>query len=303
MLSAAAEVVSEVGYPGMSTGRVSARAGVSRKTFYDLFADREECFLAVFDDTVAQIAAAAAVAYESEGGWREKVRAGLSSVLECIGDEPGLGALVVVDALGAGPRVLQCRARWLETLASIVDQGRTEVKTGVGPLADPGRSALTAEGVIGAVFSVVHARLLERDERPLLELLNPLMAIIVLPYLGAAAAKQELARPRPRAPRAPSRTAGDPLAGLNMRITHRTLLVLAAIATQAARGSSPCNREVAEGAGITDPGQISKLLGRLERLGLIQNNGDGHALGERNAWTLTARGEEVEQAIRAQSGR
>jgi DNA-binding MarR family transcriptional regulator len=207
---------------------------------------------------------------------------------------------VVVDALGAGPRVLQCRARWLETLASIVDQGRTEVKTGVGPLADPGRSALTAEGVIGAVFSVVHARLLERDERPLLELLNPLMAIIVLPYLGAAAAKQELARPRLRAPRAPSRAVGDPLAGLNMRITHRTLLVLAAIAAQDG-GASPCNREVAEDAGITDPGQISKLLVRLQRLGLIQNSGDGHALGERNAWTLTAKGEEVQRAIGAQA--
>jgi DNA-binding MarR family transcriptional regulator len=93
----------------------------------------------------------------------------------------------------------------------------------------------------------------------------------------------------------------DPLTGLNMRITHRTLLVLAAIAELGERGPKPCNREVAEQAGITDPGQISKLLARLEGLGLIANNGDGQALGERNAWTLTARGEEVEQAARAQT--
>lgn len=57
LLTAAVEVVSELGYGGMSTARVSARAGVSRKTFYDLFSDREDCFLAVFDDAVARIAA------------------------------------------------------------------------------------------------------------------------------------------------------------------------------------------------------------------------------------------------------
>ena len=52
MLTAAVEVVSELGYRGMSTARVSGRAGVSRKTFYDLFADREDYFLAVFDDVL-----------------------------------------------------------------------------------------------------------------------------------------------------------------------------------------------------------------------------------------------------------
>lgn len=88
MLAAAVEVVSEVGYGGMSTTRMSSRAGVSRKTFYDLFSDREDCFLAVFDDAVSRIAAIAAVAFECEGRWRERVRAGLSSVLEFIGDEP-----------------------------------------------------------------------------------------------------------------------------------------------------------------------------------------------------------------------
>jgi AcrR family transcriptional regulator len=283
MLTAAAEVVAEFGYGGMTTARVSSRAGVSRKTFYDLFADREDCFLAVFDDTVAQVAAVAAPAYEREGCWREKVRGGLSSVLRFIGDEPVLGALVIVDALSAGPRVLARRAQWLETVAGIVDRGRSEMKAGAGPLADPGRSALTAEGVVGAVFSVLHSRLLERDRGPLPELLNPLMAMIVLPYLGPAAAKKERARPTLKAPRAASKKVGDPLAALNMRITHRTLLVLAAIAERGGQGASPCNREVAEDAGITDPGQISKLLVRLERLGLIENTGDGRALGERNA--------------------
>lgn len=285
LLTAAVQVVSELGYRGMSTARVSARAGVSRKTFYDLFGDREDCFLTVFDDTVTRIAAVARPAYEGERRWREQVRAGLSSVLEFIADEPLLGALVIVDALGAGPNVLQRRTHCLETLSQIVDQGRSEVKTGTGP------PPLTAEGVVGAVLSVLHARLLEHNDASMLDLLNPLMAIIVLPYLGATAAAKELERPLPQAHRAPARLAGDPLDGLDMRVTYRTLRVLDAVAV--IPGGS--NREIADHAGISDQGQISKLLARLKRVGLIENNGHGQAKGEPNAWTLTEKGEEVEQ--------
>jgi hypothetical protein len=78
-----------------------------------------------------------------------------------------------------------------------------------------------------------------------------------------------------------------------MRLTYRTVRVLMAVI--AGPGSS--NREVAEGAGISDQGQISKLLARLRGLDLIENVGAGSARGEPNAWALTERGEEVANAI------
>ena len=132
LLAAAGEVVAEVGYAGMSMARVTSRAGVSRGTFYELFEDREDCFLAVFDDAVTRIAAVAVPAYEREQSWREQVRAGLSALLVCIGDERGLGSLLIVDALNAGPRVLERRAQWLETLAGIVDRGTLGGERGPG---------------------------------------------------------------------------------------------------------------------------------------------------------------------------
>ena len=293
MLSAAVEVVSEVGYGGMSTARVAARAGVSRKTFYDVFTGREDCFLAVFDEALARAGVVARDAAAEAEGWRDRVRAGLSSLLLFIGDEPGLGTLLVVDALSAGPRVLARRAKGLETLTRIIDQGRAEVRAGEGP------PPLTAEGVVGAVLSVLHARLLERDGRPLLELLNPLMAMIVHPYLGPAAARKELTRPMPKAQPSPPRPVRYPLEDLDMRITYRTLRVLTALA--ALPGGS--NREVAIHAGIFDQGQISRLLARLQRLELVENTGLGPARGETNAWTLTGKGREVQRAIVGQPGR
>ena len=134
--------------------------------------------------------------------------------------------------------------------------------------------------------------------------------MIVLPYLGPAAARREQALPAPvavspragAAPRVALRGRWrDPLESVPMRLTYRTSRVLEGVAELAARGSDPSNREVADFAGIHDAGQVSKLLRRLERLGLFANSGAGHAKGEPNAWRLTPQGEQVARSIRAHS--
>ena len=79
-------------------------------------------------------------------------------------------------------------------------------------------------------------------------------------------------------------------------------MVLAAVAELGARGSAPSNREVSDRAQVQDQGQISKLLSRLEGLGLLQNTG-GHTQGVPNAWQLTPRGEEIVHAGRPHSER
>ena len=82
-----------------------------------------------------------------------------------------------------------------------------------------------------------------------------------------------------------------------MRITYRTVRVLIAI------GSAPraSNREIAAQSGISDQGQVSKLLTRLESLGLVRNDGAGHVKGAPNAWVLTPRGLDVERAVQVQT--
>jgi hypothetical protein len=82
-----------------------------------------------------------------------------------------------------------------------------------------------------------------------------------------------------------------------MRLTYRTVRVLAAVAELSALGSPPSNREVGLAAGMRDQGQISKLLTRLHGLGLIENTDAGLARGAPNAWMLTAKGREIEQAV------
>jgi AcrR family transcriptional regulator len=292
MLAAAVEAVEDVGYARMTVAQVISRARVSRKTFYDVFTDREDCFLAAFEQALGQASLIAQEAYQAEPIWRDGVRAALARLLMFMDEEPGLAKLCIVEALGAGERVLERRAKVLEELAEVIDRGRAATSATREP------PEVTAEGVVGAIFAVLHTRVLEAGGQPLTDLLGSLMSMIVLPYLGARAAGRELSKPPMELPKdGRSRALArhkDPLEGLNMRLTYRTVRVLMVIAEHP--GAS--NREIAEGSGIVDQGQISKLLNRLARLKLVENLGEGQEKGAANAWHLTPRGAQVERATR-----
>jgi AcrR family transcriptional regulator len=293
LLTAMAEVASERGAGAVTVAHVVSRAGVSRRTFYDLFSDREECFLAAFEEAIGRVSGLVLEAYDHEASWRERIRAGLWAVLVWLDEDPATARLCVVEALAAGPLVLERRAVLLRALVAAVDEGRSDVpKRATQP------PPLTAEGVVGAVLSVIHTRLLERGAKPLTGLLGELMSVIILPYLGQSAAQKELHKPAPPLLKINTGCHRDPLDGLEMRITYRTVRVLMVIAAS----PDASNRQIASGAGITDQGQVSKLLARLEHLGLIYNRGLGPVKGAPNAWQLTARGRGVEGAIRVRTG-
>ncbi|MGA8364016.1 MAG: TetR/AcrR family transcriptional regulator [Solirubrobacteraceae bacterium] len=292
LLAAAVATFAELGYSRASVAHITARARVSRRTFYDLFENREDCLLAVLRDAVEQVEGEIAAANLTGSAWPERVRGGLLVILSFFEREPTLARVCVVQALQGGPRVLAWREEMLARLAGILDQGRAGSRS-------RGCTDLTAEGLVGAAFAIVYARLsVDRRPEPLTGLVNELMSLIVLPYKGPAAARQEQGRALPplsKAQRATPEGAEstaveqDPLRGVPMRLTYRTARVLEVVAEHP--GAS--NRLVAEYAEIADQGQVSKLMARLERLELMSNSGEGHARGERNAWRLTALGESV----------
>ncbi len=216
------------------------------------------------------------------------MRAALGELLGLLDEDPSLGRFVIVESLVAGPRALERRGEVLAGLVAAVDQGRLEAGASEPP-------PLTAEGVVGGVASILYTRLHERAGA-LTELTSQLTAMIVLPYLGKAAAARELECPAP-APRAP-RPDGSPLRDLGMRLTYRTLRVLDAVATNP--GAS--NRVLGEAAGIGDQGQISKLLWRLQRLWLIENAVAEQGRGAPNEWRLTEKGTAVQHAVHAPRG-
>jgi AcrR family transcriptional regulator/DNA-binding MarR family transcriptional regulator len=299
LLAAAVRAVDELGYADTTVAHITSRARVSRRTFYELFADREACLAAVLEDILGLIAGELAAVDLDGVAWRERVRGGLWAILLFLDREPALARVCVVQALRGGSRVLARREEVLARLAVVVDEGRLESERAARC------TPMTAEGLVGAAFSIVYARLLKGERRPLTGLLGELMGMIVLPYLGPAVARREQERPAPLVPAGATPKEGavdegvaDPLGGVSMRLTYRTARILEGIAEHP--GAS--NREAGERAGIFDPGQVSKLLARLERLGLVTNRtGAGRVMGEPNAWTLTAKGVVVARNIRMYS--
>ncbi len=293
LLAAAAVVIDEDGYEQVSVQRIAERARVSRRTFYELFDNREECLVALLDEAAERVQRELVAAGLGGLAWRERVRGGLWVILSFLDAEPVLARICVVQSLHAGPEGLGRREQLLARLAGVLDEGRRE-----GPRGEE-CTLVTAEGLVGGALGVVYARLRGGDRRPLTGLLDELMGMIALQYLGARAARREQRRPAPAprsAPLSGKASLGaekDPLDEVDMRLTYRTARVLACIAERP--GAS--NRGVAERAGVADPGQISKLLARLERLGLAVNTGGGHQSGEPNEWKLTPLGSQVARRL------
>ncbi|HEY5286668.1 MAG TPA: TetR family transcriptional regulator [Solirubrobacteraceae bacterium] len=289
LLAAMIDVCAERGVAEVTVAHVVERAGVSRRTFYEIYSDREECFLEALDEGLARASRCVLDGYDETARWVDRMRGALTALLAFMDAEHATGRLLVVESLAAGDSAVSRRRAAVERMIAFVDEANVELEP------DKRTPSLTAEGVVGGVLSILHSRLLAESPDPFLELTSPLASMIVLPYLGSAAARKELSKPTPEVPVKASRGERDPLSRLDMRLTYRTVRVLLAVAAEP--GDS--NRGVAARAGIGDQGQISKLLARLEKLGLVANESTVPGTGAPNAWVLTKQGEEVHVALAA----
>jgi AcrR family transcriptional regulator len=162
-----AHAVAERGCADTTVEDVVKRARMSRRTFYDLFRNREECFLAAYDavhdDTMLRVAAA----HASRGP--AHVQAALTSVLEYFAARPELARLFIVEALAAGASGLERHERTMREFAVRLARSHAAAMT------DPD---LSLEATVGAVHRVVHARLVDGRAREL-PALAPQLADVV----------------------------------------------------------------------------------------------------------------------------
>jgi AcrR family transcriptional regulator len=292
------QVAAHRGAASVTVANVVQRARISRRTFYEVFDDSEAGLLAAFDAALARAGAHVLPAYEASGPWRQRVRAALCALLAFLDDEPDIARLLFVEWLAAGEVALQRRGEVLREIVKVVD---AEHKKANSRHSD---SPMIAEGLVGGTLSILHAHIRERKPAPLLELANPLISMIVLPYLGSAAARAELrarvpapARARHRAGEGGLSDAPATLADMPMRLTYRTIRVLRAVAAKP--GAS--NRQVGVAADVMDQGQMSKLLRRLQHLGLIANE-SASVKGAPNQWRLTDAGGQLLRGIGSTPG-
>lgn len=178
ILAATAAACLEVGYAQMSVDDIVKRAGVSRRTFYEQFAHKDDAFFAAFDEAAGRLIALVRAASELEGGFADRVIAGFGAFLELLAASPEFAHMCIVDVLAAGPEAIERRGKVMAEFARLIDENSplTSRRT---PL-----PALTAETIVGGVYEAIFRRISSGDTAHLPELLPDLIESTLLPYVG-----------------------------------------------------------------------------------------------------------------------
>jgi AcrR family transcriptional regulator len=123
LIIATTELVERQGYPATSVAELTRRASVSRAAFYEHFANKEECFLAAYEEMAARGGARILAAYRTPGlDWRAQLRAALDAYLRHAQAWPEGMHICIADSLSAGPRAVALRAQTMLAAERMVDR-------------------------------------------------------------------------------------------------------------------------------------------------------------------------------------
>jgi AcrR family transcriptional regulator len=192
LLEAMIGAVNENGYQATSIVEVAGRAGVSRKTFYELFGDKEGCFIAALDWLIERLMAFLGPAWQRPGAWSDRIRRSLAALLTALSYRPEGARLAMVETLVAGPRARERYRAALAALGTFVDQGRSQ--TPLGDELPEHISRIVAGGAAALIFEQISAG----NASELRRLHPELVYLVLLPYLGHERAHEEMQRSRAR---------------------------------------------------------------------------------------------------------
>ena len=156
LLRAAALQFAAVGYAGASSESISRRAGMSKATFYEHFANKEECILALFDmgAQLVQDAMAQAAGNAPTGDAQERLKAGTRAFLGVLAEHPEFAQTLLVEIIGAGPRAAQRRDQVLQAFADVLDaENAAAARRGLSGRFSSPHDAFAAVGAITELVS------------------------------------------------------------------------------------------------------------------------------------------------------
>jgi AcrR family transcriptional regulator len=122
LLEAIGRAVAERGYAGATIDDVVRRAGVSKKTFYDHFSDKEECFLAAYEAASEELLRRVVEARSGHDDWEARTRAGIVAYLRWLAADPALARVFLIEVAAAGPRALERRERLRDRYAELIGE-------------------------------------------------------------------------------------------------------------------------------------------------------------------------------------
>jgi AcrR family transcriptional regulator len=184
LIAGIAEAIAENGYAGTTIAHITRHAAVSRRTFYEHFESKDECFVAAYDTVMAELRERVSQAFEEEEDWPHAVKAGIGAMLLFLAAEPNLARLCMVEALVAGPVVVERYDSAIQSFVPYFQSGRE----GRSPEVLSRLSPTTEEALVGGMMSLISRRIIAGKTAELESLLPDLVEFTLTPYLGSAEA-------------------------------------------------------------------------------------------------------------------
>lgn len=184
LIAGLAEAIAENGYAGTTIGHITRHAAVSRRTFYEHFKSKDECFVAAYDTVMTELRERVGSAFEEEDEWPRSIKAGIAAMLRFLVAEPHLARLCMVEALVAGPVVVERYDSAIQSFVPYFLLGRE----GRPPQVLARLSPTTEEALVGGMVSLISRRIIAGKTAELESLLPDLVEFTLTPYLGSEAA-------------------------------------------------------------------------------------------------------------------
>ncbi len=186
LIAGIAEAIAEHGYAGTTIAHITRSAAVSRRTFYEHFESKDECFVAAYDAVMGDLRERVSAAFEEQEEWPQAIKAGIAAMLEFLAANPNLARLCMVEALVAGPAVVERYDAAIKSFVPYFQKGRE----GRPPEVLARLSATTEEALVGGMVSLISRRIIAGKAEQLEELLPDLVEFTLTPYLGSAKASK-----------------------------------------------------------------------------------------------------------------
>ena len=184
IITALVDTVAERGYNATTVAHITKAASVSRRTFYEHFADKEACFLAAYELVADHIRDSMQVAAEAFEEWPQKVRAALGTMLSFLAGEPELARVCMIEPVAAGGEIAAKHRASMQGFVEILKAGRPE-HSGERPLPEATEATLVG-GIVSLVVREINAGRTEKLE----SLLPDLVELTLAPYLGGEEASR-----------------------------------------------------------------------------------------------------------------
>jgi len=179
-------VSGERGYEQISVQDVIERAHASRATFYKQFEDKEDCFAQAYSEAAGWLYRRLAAVAKRQPSWREGLRGSLAELLEFCASQPDLARALLVEVHTAGGAALAEHKLLMERLSHAVDSARREISSRQTP------PPVTATFMVGAIETLVRAKLMSDEPETAPEMLPGLLHFVVMQFFGEDAAWEEL---------------------------------------------------------------------------------------------------------------